>query len=93
VCPSAEGREALPPSVSVKQSGELAHITRVHGTGMFKVMATGVSDNIGVEDDKFTVPAREAAEWKVEIWVNTHPPSRRPRCDHRISLRGGTALS
>ncbi len=50
-------------------------ILRVHKdsngneTGLFKLLATGVSDNIGVEDDKFTVPSNEEAEWKVEIWV------------------------
>ena len=74
--PIGGGQGGIAPSVSVKQSGELAHITRVHGTGMFKVIATGLSDNIGVEDDKFTVPAGEAAEWKVEIWVeNPYPQS------------------
>jgi len=67
--PIGGGHGGIAPSVSVKQSGEPAHITRVDGTGMFKVMATRASDNIGVEDDKFTVPAGEKAEWKVEIEV------------------------
>lgn len=48
---------------------ESVQIQRIHGSGLFSLLATGISDNIGVEDDKFTVPTGEAAEWKVEIWV------------------------
>ncbi len=54
----------------VRQLEEPVEIVRVHESGLFKVIATGVSDNIGVEDDKFTVPSREEAEWIIELWVN-----------------------
>jgi len=67
--PIGGGQGGIVPSVRAKQVEGSAQITRVHGTGMFKVIATGVSDNVGVKDGKFTVPAGEQAEWKAEIWV------------------------
>ena len=54
----------------VRQLAEPVKIERVHESGLFKLVATGVSDNIGVEDDKFTVPSGEEAEWIIELWVN-----------------------
>ncbi|MBP7892933.1 MAG: hypothetical protein KA063_05300 [Firmicutes bacterium] len=67
--PIGGGQGGIVPSVRAKQVEGSAQITRVHGTGMLKVISTGVSDNVGVKDDKFTVPAGEQAEWKMEIWV------------------------
>lgn len=82
--PIGGGQGGIAPSVSVKQSGELATISRdrhfmgENVNGRFLLLATGVSDNVGVEDDKFTVPAGEEAEWRVEIQVDhiaSQPPS------------------
>ena len=82
--PIGAGQGGIAPSVSVKQSGEPAMITRAHHfvgenvDGSFMLVATGVSDNVGVEDDKFTVPTGEEAEWIVEIQVDnweSQPPS------------------
>ena len=82
--PIGGGQGGIAPSVSVKQSGEPAMITRAHHfvgetvDGSFMLVATGVSDNVGVEDDKFTVPTGEEAEWMVVIQVDnwaSQPPS------------------
>ena len=82
--PIGGGQGGIAPSVSVKQSGELATISRdryfmgENVNGLFLLLATGVSDNVGVEDDKFTVLAGEEAEWRVEVQVDnraSQPPS------------------
>ena len=73
--PVAGGQVSIAPSVRARQVQDSAQILRVHRddsgneTGHFKLLATGVSDNLGAEDDKFTAPAGEEAEWKMEIWV------------------------
>jgi hypothetical protein len=80
-----EDLQASTPLMALgEESGELAMITRDHHfvgenvDGLFQLVATGVSDNVGVEDDKFTVPAGEEAEWIVEVQVDnraSQPPS------------------
>ena len=73
--PIGGGHVGIAPSAGARQVEGPAQILRVHKddtgneTGLFRLLATGVSDNVGVEGDKFTVPAGEQAEWKVEIWV------------------------
>lgn len=37
--------------------------------GRFRLLATGLTPNISVEDDKFVVAAGEPAAWNVEMWV------------------------
>ncbi len=55
----------------VRQLAEPVQILRVHKdddgnetelSRLFRLTATGISENIGVEDDKFTVPSVEEAE-------------------------------
>ncbi len=69
IVPIGGGQGGIAPSVTTRQVEGPAQIVRGHETGLFSLAATGVSTNVGVEDDKFTVPAGEEAEWKVEIWV------------------------
>jgi hypothetical protein len=53
----------------VSPLSEPAQIERVHESGLYRLTATAVSDNIGVEDGKFAVPSGEEAEWLVELHV------------------------
>jgi hypothetical protein len=63
----------------VRQLAEPVQILRVHKdddgnetelSRLFRLTATGISENIGVEDDKFTVPSVEEAEWIIQLRVD-----------------------
>jgi|CZCA01.1.fsa_nt_gi hypothetical protein len=77
--PAEEPQASTSLGALVRQLAEPVQIERVHKddggnetelSRLFRLTATGISENIGVEDDKFTVPSGEEAEWIIELWVN-----------------------
>jgi hypothetical protein len=93
--PVEDWQGSVPFAALGRESEEPAQIIRgVNESGLFTLIATGVSDNIGVEDDKFTVPSGEEAEWEVEIWVsNPVIDERRPWNGWTVTLMLGADLT
>jgi hypothetical protein len=73
--PIGGGHVGIAPSAGARQVEGPAQILRVHRdtdereTGLFKLLATGVSENIAVQGGKFRVPPGQSAEWRVTLDV------------------------